>query len=833
MAGLLSSSLYDITVTLIILDKKNTRLSSTKSFWTAPETPPTPQTPKIGQVINNTVEVQVPAIQVDSGPFSAAQIIVEQVNGKVDDSSCINQIDILDFFTAQEVGHSCYVAGTIDPEQLEGNVVNFVVGTGKYGNHPYYNALLRNGNMYNIWVSVVSTLDGVSKRASTQVPGRDGQSHTVAFAQEEAVIEKIKGANTYMVVAVVMLVLFLVILVAILGFIFYKRQKNKLNFGFKFPDILSYHRGRTLADMHTSNSDNYLVSSHQKMDFGISTLPQVRIGKNTDLGKRLRGNNYHHIESNPSVGSKINTKEQEQLRCQSKITSKISVQDMEHYLIQRDRSDYTLKEEYKRLPAGFTAPATVALEASNVFLNRSTQVLPFNDNRVQLTSGTWKFSSDYINASFVKPRSDRCYITTQAPLPTTVEHFWSMVWDYQVERIIMLMDLDEDGKMTSECYWPQKGNEVYGHFLIHLKLIEKRAHFTTRKLVIQLKGTEYCRTVHHYQFHSWLKGGVPVHVIPFLMFLQQTQKDASPGSMCAVHCHTGGGRSGTFLALSTLLEEGRATSKLDVLSCVTALRMERVNMVSTYSQYRFIHDCLIEAFSRQNQSIAREDFRVTYKELLHSTDKSGRTMLAHEFDELNSKPIVSKNIKAAGGDTNRFKSPSKTAMISTDGIDKSVLLKMTTVDSMLCSDAFIVAASPSRKEHIQQIWNMLYEQRINCIIMFGTWNEGVQYWPNDSMEETYGKYTVKNVSVTRDSTTYLSRVFLITSSDLPEKKPFKVRQIQFSQWPTHKSIPNVALLLDIHQVIFNLRGHTKHPTSIFLHCNDGITRYAYYTNMDL
>ncbi len=79
--------------------------------------------------------------------------------------------------------------------------------------------------------------------------------------------------------------------------------------------------------------------------------------------------------------------------------------------------------------------------------------------------------SDYVNASVIKLARDRTYIVTQAPMPTTVNDMWRLVWDYNVTNIIMLMDLLEGNKLEVDRYWPLHGQaQNYGDVSIQVMI---------------------------------------------------------------------------------------------------------------------------------------------------------------------------------------------------------------------------------------------------------------------------------------------------------------------------------------------------------------------------
>lgn len=65
---------------------------------------------------------------------------------------------------------------------------------------------------------------------------------------------------------------------------------------------------------------------------------------------------------------------------------------------------------------------------------------------------------DYINAShitFSVGQTKHHYLAAQGPLPTTVADFWRMIWEQDVDVVVMLTQEVEGGKVKCDRYWPE------------------------------------------------------------------------------------------------------------------------------------------------------------------------------------------------------------------------------------------------------------------------------------------------------------------------------------------------------------------------------------------
>lgn len=103
--------------------------------------------------------------------------------------------------------------------------------------------------------------------------------------------------------------------------------------------------------------------------------------------------------------------------------------------------------------------------------NRYNNIWPFEHSRVRL-QGVSQSGCDYFNASHIKAsRSNKSYISTQAPIPATFNDFWNVVWQQDVRVIVMLTAEKEGAQVKAHNYWSEK---QYGH--LHLDFLsEKRA----------------------------------------------------------------------------------------------------------------------------------------------------------------------------------------------------------------------------------------------------------------------------------------------------------------------------------------------------------------------
>ncbi|XP_059382123.1 receptor-type tyrosine-protein phosphatase alpha-like [Carassius carassius] len=240
---------------------------------------------------------------------------------------------------------------------------------------------------------------------------------------------------------------------------------------------------------------------------------------------------------------------------------------------------------------------------ANMKKNRVLQIIPYEFNRVIIPVKRGEENTDYINASFIDGyRQKDSYMACQGPLQHTIEDFWRMIWEWRSCSIVMLTELEERGQEKCAQYWASDGVVVCGDMSIELKREEESESYTVRDLLVTNNRENKARAVRQFHFHGWPEVGIPsdgkgmINIIAAV----QKQQQQSGNHPITVHCSAGAGRTGTFCALSTVLERVKAEGILDVFQTVKSLRLQRPHMVQTLEQYDFCYKVVqeyIDAFS--------------------------------------------------------------------------------------------------------------------------------------------------------------------------------------------------------------------------------------------
>ncbi|KAM9342980.1 tyrosine-protein phosphatase non-receptor type 22 [Pholidichthys leucotaenia] len=267
-----------------------------------------------------------------------------------------------------------------------------------------------------------------------------------------------------------------------------------------------------------------------------------------------------------------------------------------------------LKSQSTKYRTEKTFLTKTAEKQENIKKNRYKDIVPFDHSRVKLTLTTSKNDTDYINASFIKGMSgSRAYIATQGPLPHTVVDFLRMIWEYNIQVIVMACREFEMGKKKCEVYWPRKEEEAFvcEPFKVYCDSEENRGDYLTRTLRIIFRKKS--RTLKQLHYINWPDHGVPDSIPPILDILEEMRfYQAHDDIPICIHCSAGCGRTGALCVIDftwNLLRKQMISSDFSIYNLVQDMRTQRPSVVQTKEQYELVYRTIKLLFQRYLQSL--------------------------------------------------------------------------------------------------------------------------------------------------------------------------------------------------------------------------------------
>ncbi|XP_054432524.1 receptor-type tyrosine-protein phosphatase C [Pteronotus mesoamericanus] len=338
--------------------------------------------------------------------------------------------------------------------------------------------------------------------------------------------------------------------------------------------------------------------------------------------------------------------------------TEVSLSELHQYLLNLKKRDppsepSPLEAEFQRLPTyrGWRTQHT-GNQGENKSKNRSSSVIPYDFNRVQLKheldfskesehesdessddDSDTEENSRYINASFVpsywKPE---VMIAAQGPLREAVADFWQMVFQRRVKVIVMLTELQEGDQEACAQYWTE-GTQTYGDIEVSLRDTAKSSAYTLRIFELRHAKRKEPQAVHQYQFLNWRAGGLPAEpkeLVSMIQALKQKLLTRNPVEASKshksvpllVHCRDGSQQTGIFCALLNLLESAETEDVIDVFQVVKSLRKARPGMVLTFEQYQFLYDVIASTYPAQNGQVKRHTGQGDKIEFDNEVDKT-------------------------------------------------------------------------------------------------------------------------------------------------------------------------------------------------------------------
>uniref|UniRef100_A0A1I7UV75 WSN domain-containing protein n=1 Tax=Caenorhabditis tropicalis TaxID=1561998 RepID=A0A1I7UV75_9PELO len=204
-----------------------------------------------------------------------------------------------------------------------------------------------------------------------------------------------------------------------------------------------------------------------------------------------------------------------------------------------------------------------------------------------------RFLDDFVHANIVDYPSGLRIIMTGGPQAeekgkvSDIERFWWIAKQENVDQVVMLCQLDENGVTQCDQYYPENEGEYlkFNGLIITCKKkkFEYGGQIIVRKLVIHFEGEDKFE-VTHYQYVGWPQNGNPQNLDMIYVLLCEIRTSWTP---IMVHCSDGVGRTGCFGYIEMAYQKLKRDEEIEFGEILDLMRFERAGVVLSAKQYGF------------------------------------------------------------------------------------------------------------------------------------------------------------------------------------------------------------------------------------------------------
>ncbi|KAH8296358.1 hypothetical protein KR054_005199 [Drosophila jambulina] len=528
--------------------------------------------------------------------------------------------------------------------------------------------------------------------------------------------------------------------------------------------------------------------------------------------------------------------------------------DLENaYKSRHKDTDYGFLREYEMLPNRFSDRTTKNSDLKeNACKNRYPDIKAYDQTRVKLSPINGLQTADYINANFVIGYKERKkFICAQGPMESTIDDFWRMIWEQHLEIIVMLTNLEEYNKAKCAKYWPEKvfDTKQFGDILVKFAQERKTGDYIERILNVSKNKAnageeEDRRQITQYHYLTWKDFMAPEHPNGIIKFIRQINSVYSlQRGPILVHCSAGVGRTGTLVALDSLIQQLEEEDSVSIYNTVCDLRHQRNFLVQSLKQYIFLYRALLDTGTFGNTDIGIENMSSAIESLKRKPNE-GKCKLELEFEKLlATTDEISKSCCVGETEENNMKNRSqeiipydrnRVILTPLPLRDNSTYINASFIEGYDNSDTFIIAQDPLENT-IGDFWRMVSEQSVTTLVMISEIGDGPRkcprYWADDEVQ--YDHILVKYVH-SESCPYYTRREFFVTNCKIDDT--LKVTQFQYNGWPTvDGEVPEVCRgIIELVDQAYNHYKNNKNTgcrSPLTVHCSLGTDRSSIFVAM--